>query len=83
MHSVLVAGGIDDVVLKIAHDELDRTPSVSRPCRQLTRPAIESATRTAQEIGAWHEVVTTDQLAIPAFVDDAAIASIAKLICIA
>jgi uncharacterized protein len=37
-----------------------------------TYPAseLESATRTAQEIGARHEVVTTDQLAIPAFVEN-------------
>jgi uncharacterized protein len=37
-----------------------------------TYPAaeLESATRTAREIGARHEVVTTDQLAIPAFVEN-------------
>lgn len=74
MQSVLVAfsGGIDSsLVLKVAHRQLG-TRAVAVTAASPTFPAIEldACRRVAAEIGASHRIVRTDQLNIPAFVQN-------------
>ncbi len=71
MQSVLVAysGGIDSTfVLKVAHEQLqDRAVGVTAVSPTFPSIELETAKRVAGEIGARHEIVHTDQLAIPEF----------------
>jgi len=74
MDSVLVAysGGIDStVVLKVAYDQLqDRAVGVTAISPTFPAVELDSATRVAKEIGVRHELVQTDQLMIPAFIEN-------------
>ncbi|MBI3357757.1 MAG: ATP-dependent sacrificial sulfur transferase LarE [Nitrospirae bacterium] len=71
MNSVLVAysGGIDSTfVLKVAHEQLHESAAgITAVSPTFPLIELETAKRVAQEIGARHEIVQTDQLEIPEF----------------
>lgn len=70
--SVVVAysGGIDSTfVLKVAHDQLgEKAVGITAVSPTFPLLELEAAKKVAQEIGARHETVHTDQLAIDDFV---------------
>jgi len=69
---VAFSGGIDStLVLKVAHEQLgERASGVTAVSPTFPTIELEDATRIAREIGARHEIVHTDQLTIPAFIQN-------------